>query len=139
MFNYPPTPSQTRSALIAMILLIVLGAVTIFSHVVFSVLSIVIGVMIIPLEIPLCLKVCPTSPRFDAFIRIFDNAWFRFGIYLAFAAIMWASLADNGGVLVIGAVFLTFACACYLVAAIRRQDRFTSSMTGGTGISTSAV
>ncbi|KAJ1971783.1 hypothetical protein H4R35_005055, partial [Dimargaris xerosporica] len=44
------------SALIAMILLIVLGAVTLFSHIVFSILSIVIGVLIIPLEMPLCIK-----------------------------------------------------------------------------------
>ncbi|KAJ1984368.1 Golgi apparatus membrane protein tvp18 [Dimargaris verticillata] len=75
------------SALIAMILLIVLGAVTLFSHIVFSALSIAIGVLIIPLEMPLCIKVsdmivCPTSPKFDAFIKFFDDSWFRFGLYL---------------------------------------------------------
>ncbi|RKP36138.1 hypothetical protein BJ085DRAFT_33419 [Dimargaris cristalligena] len=127
------------SALIAMILLIVLGGVTIIQHVIFSILSIVIGVLIIPLELPLCMKICPTSPKFDNFIKIFDNSWFRFGLYLAFAAVMWASLSNNGGVLVLGAIFLTFSAFFYMIAAIKHQERVTSSAIGGTGVSTSPV
>ncbi|KAJ1968263.1 Golgi apparatus membrane protein tvp18 [Dispira parvispora] len=127
------------SALIAMILLIVLGAVTFFTHVIFSALAIAIGVLIIPLEIPIFLKICPTTPGFDKFVKVFDNAWLRFAAYLIFSGVIWASLTLNGGVLVVGAAFLTVTCLCYFVAALRKQERFTSAITGGTGVSTSPV
>ncbi|KAJ1656208.1 Golgi apparatus membrane protein tvp18 [Dispira simplex] len=75
----------------------------------------------------------------DGFVKVFDNAWLRFATYLIFSGVIWASLSINGSVLVVGAGFLTVACLCYLVAALRKQERFTSAMTGGTGVSTSPV
>ncbi|KAJ1761513.1 Golgi apparatus membrane protein tvp18 [Coemansia sp. RSA 2523] len=121
-------------ALLSGVLLIVLGAVTIFSHIVYSILAIVFGVICILIELPLFLRICPTGPTFDKGVRALKNHWLRFMTYLIFAIVMWASMAQSSTVLAIGAATTTVAAGCYLIAAIRNQVQVTSTLLGGSGI-----
>ncbi|KAJ1643872.1 Golgi apparatus membrane protein tvp18 [Coemansia asiatica] len=108
-------------SLLSGVLLIVLGAVTLIAHVVYSILAIVFGAICFVIEFSWILKICPTSPWFDRAVEKLKNHWLRFAFYLVFAAVMWSSLAKGGGVLAIGAATITVAAACYLVAAIKNQ------------------
>ncbi|CAG8729638.1 5848_t:CDS:2, partial [Dentiscutata erythropus] len=42
---------------------------------VFSILVWVLAFILIFVEIPLCTKICPTSDRFDSFVKNFENHW----------------------------------------------------------------
>ncbi|KAJ1889257.1 Golgi apparatus membrane protein tvp18 [Kickxella alabastrina] len=121
-------------ALLSGVLLIVLGVVTLIAHPIYSILAIVFGAICILIEIPFLLKLCPTGPSFDRAFGGLKNHWWRFVAYLAFAIIMWSSLAKGGGILAIGAVTVTIAAACYLVAAVKKQSKVTISMLGGSGV-----
>ncbi|KAJ2346951.1 Golgi apparatus membrane protein tvp18 [Coemansia erecta] len=121
-------------ALLSGVLLIVLGAVTIFSHIVYSILAIVFGAICILIELPIFLRICPTGPRFDSAVRALKNHWLRFVTYLVFAIVMWASMAQSSTVLALGAATTTLAAGCYLIAAIRNQVQVTSSLLGGSGM-----
>ncbi|KAJ2717217.1 Golgi apparatus membrane protein tvp18 [Coemansia spiralis] len=119
--------------LLSGVLMIVLGGVTVLSHVVYSILAIVFGVVCLLIELPIFLKLCPTGPTFDKGIRALRNHWLRFMVYLIFAIVMWASLASSFTVLIVAAVSITLAAACYLVAAVRNQVQLTTSLLGGSG------
>ncbi|KAJ2485128.1 Golgi apparatus membrane protein tvp18 [Coemansia sp. RSA 2320] len=121
-------------ALLSGVLLIVLGAVTFIAHVIYSILAIVFGAICIIIEIPLLMKLFPTGPSFDRAFGGLKNHWWRFVAYLVFAIIMWSSLAKGGGILAIGAVTITLAAACYLIAAVKKQSKVTTSMLGGSGV-----
>ncbi|KAI9501060.1 Golgi apparatus membrane protein tvp18 [Coemansia spiralis] len=120
--------------LLSGVLLVVLGAVTILAHLLYSILAIVFGAICIIIEIPLLLKICPTGPTVDSMFGGLKNHWWRFVAYLVFAAVMWSSLAKHGGILAIGAATVTLAALCYLVAAVKKQTKVTTSMLGGTGV-----
>ncbi|KAJ2781242.1 Golgi apparatus membrane protein tvp18 [Coemansia javaensis] len=122
------------AALLSGVLMIVLGAVTLLSHVAYSVLSIVFGVVALFIEIPLFLKLCPTGPRFDSAIHAMRSHWLRCVVYLVFAAVLWSALSKSVTILVIAAATTTVAAACYLVAAVRKQAQLTTRMLGGTGV-----
>ncbi|ORX50947.1 hypothetical protein DM01DRAFT_251732 [Hesseltinella vesiculosa] len=68
--------------IISICLLIALGVVGIASHVVFSIVGWVIAFLLVLVEIPLCIKLCPTSPKLDVFISYFENCYFRAVMYL---------------------------------------------------------
>ncbi|KAJ2459652.1 Golgi apparatus membrane protein tvp18 [Coemansia sp. RSA 2424] len=121
-------------ALLSGVLLIVLGAVTFPFHIVFSILAIIFGVVCIIIEVPLLMKLFPTGPTFDRLFGGLKNHWWRFVAYLVFAIVMWASLAKGGGILAIGAVTVTMAAGCYLIAAVKKQSKVTTTWLGGTGV-----
>ncbi|KAI9480114.1 Golgi apparatus membrane protein tvp18 [Coemansia sp. RSA 989] len=121
-------------ALLSGVLLIVLGAVTLLAHIIYSILAIVFGVICILIELPIFLRICPTGPTFDKAVRALKNHWLRFLTYLIFAIVMWSSLAQSSTVLAIGAATTTLAAGCYLVAAIKNQVQLTTSLLGGTGV-----
>ncbi|KAJ2157797.1 Golgi apparatus membrane protein tvp18 [Coemansia sp. RSA 552] len=121
-------------ALLSGVLLIVLGAVTIFAHIVYSILAIVFGAICIIVEVPLFLKLCPTGPTFDKAVYALKNHWLRFATYLIFAIIMWSSLAKGSTILALCAATTTLAAVCYLIAAIRKQVQVTTSLLGGSGV-----
>ncbi|KAI8326156.1 Golgi apparatus membrane protein TVP18 [Martensiomyces pterosporus] len=110
------------------------GVLTFFFHVIYSILAIVFGAICILVEIPILVKLCPTGPAFDRAFGGLKNHWWRFVAYLAFSIVMWSSLAKSGGVLAIGAFTTTMAALCYLVAAVKKQAKITSSVVGGTGV-----
>ncbi|KAG0248827.1 Golgi apparatus membrane protein tvp18 [Mortierella polycephala] len=89
------------------------------------------------IEIPLCMKCCPTSAKFDNFLTQFQNSFFRAAAYVVFAILMWLAFGIGGRTLqVISALTLTAAAGSYMVAALRHQTPASSTLTGGTGVST---
>jgi hypothetical protein len=90
--------------------------------------------IIVFLEVPLLLRICPTSEKFDQFIRKFETNYMRAGIYLVMAVVQWLSLIISATSLIVAAVFLTIAGACYLLAAVRNQGFVGSKTLGGHGV-----
>ncbi|KAI8393707.1 uncharacterized protein BYT42DRAFT_487653 [Radiomyces spectabilis] len=68
--------------LISIILLIALGVVSLLSNIPFAIIGWVFAAILVFVEVPLCTKFCPTSPKFDAFIARFENSYFRAALYL---------------------------------------------------------
>ncbi|KAI9495660.1 hypothetical protein BDB00DRAFT_759738 [Zychaea mexicana] len=101
--------------IISICLLIALGIVGFISHIVFSIVGWVIALILIFVEIPLCLKCCPTSPKF-------------------FAVVMFLSNILNTGPLIAAAVTLLLAAISYGIAAMKGQSFASSRLLGGTGV-----
>ncbi|KAI8967805.1 hypothetical protein BDF20DRAFT_840014 [Mycotypha africana] len=120
--------------IISIILLIALGIVGFISHIVFSIVGWVIAFILIFVEVPLCLRMCPTSPKFDSFIAYFENCYFRAIMYLVFAVVMFLSTLMNTGPLVACGVTLLLGAICYGVAAFSGQAFASSKFLGGTGV-----
>ncbi|KAG0378472.1 Golgi apparatus membrane protein tvp18 [Mortierella sp. AD032] len=122
------------------------GLLSIVALILFGILSFSIGwslmgwiiaFLLIFIEIPLCMKCCPTSEKFDNFLTKFQNSYFRAGAYLVFCILMWVAVgAGNRKLQSISALLLTFASLAYGFAAFRGQPPTSSSLTGGTGVST---
>ncbi|KAI7858601.1 hypothetical protein BDC45DRAFT_498709 [Circinella umbellata] len=120
--------------IISIILLIALGIVGFLEHVVFSIVGWVIALILLFVEIPLCLKCCPTSPKFDGFITYFENCWFRATMYLVFSVVMFLSNLMHTGPLIAAAVCLLLAAICYGAGAATGQSFASSKYLGGTGV-----
>ncbi|KAG0182504.1 Golgi apparatus membrane protein tvp18 [Apophysomyces sp. BC1021] len=124
----------------SIILLIALGIVGFLGHVVFSIVGWVIAFILVFAEIPLCIKFCPTSPKFDTFIAYFENCYFRAAMYLVFAVVMFLSNLMGTGPLIAAAVCLLLASICYEsvfligAAAFTGQAFASSKILGGTGV-----
>ncbi|KAI8075115.1 TVP18/Calcium channel flower [Gongronella butleri] len=100
--------------IISIILLIALGIVGLPGHVVFSIVGWVIAFLLVLVEVPLCMKMCPTSPKLDSFLAYFENCYFRAAMYLVFAVVMFLSNLLNGATpLIAAAVALLIAAICY--------------------------
>ncbi|KAG0277798.1 Golgi apparatus membrane protein tvp18 [Linnemannia gamsii] len=120
--------------LLSIVALILFG---IFSFsVVWSPIGWVIAFILLFIEIPLCLKCCPTSEKFDSFLTKFQNSYFRAGAYLVFCILMWVAVGTGHGLQAISALFLTLAFVSYAIAGFRGQTPTSSAITGGTGVST---
>ena len=90
--------------------------------------------IILFLEVPLLLRVCPTSEKFDQFIRRFETNYMRAAIYLVMAIIQWVSLVLYATSLIAAAVVLTIAAACYALAGVKGQGFVGSKTLGGHGV-----
>ncbi|CAO3580747.1 unnamed protein product [Absidia cylindrospora] len=120
--------------IISIILLIALGIVGFMSHIVFSIVGWVIAFLLVLIEIPLCFKICPTSPKLDRFIAYFENSYLRAAIYLVFAVVMFLSNLLSGATpLIAAAVTLLFGAISYLAAGVMGQSFASSKILGGTG------
>ncbi|KAF9331055.1 Golgi apparatus membrane protein tvp18 [Podila minutissima] len=100
-----------------------------------SIIAWVIAFLLVFIEVPMCLKCCPTSPKFDNFLHNFQNSYFRAGAYLVFAILMWIGFKYTV-LQIVSALLLTGAAVSYTIAAVRHQTPASSSITGGTGVST---
>ncbi|KAG2235594.1 hypothetical protein INT48_002368 [Thamnidium elegans] len=120
--------------IISIILLIALGIVGFTGHIIFSIVGWVIAFLLVLVEIPLCLKVCPTSPKLDSFIAYFENCYFRAILYLVFAVVMFLSNLVSVGPLIACGVSLLLASICYGIAAFTGQAYASSKILGGTGV-----
>lgn len=92
--------------------------------------------LIIFIEIPLLLRICPTSPKFDAFIRRFETNFMRAAIYGVMSLVQWLSLLakPRPTSLIAAAIFLMFAAAFYALAGIKGQAFQGSKTLGGQGV-----
>lgn len=94
------------------------------------------GLVLVFIEIPLLLRICPTSAKFDAFIRRFTTNYMRAAIYGIMSLIQWLSLivARSGSSLIAAAVVLLIAAAFYALAGLKHQQFVGSKTLGGQGV-----
>ena len=90
--------------------------------------------VILFIEVPFLLRICPTSAKFDAFIRRFTTNWMRAAMYTAMSAIQWASLCTGASSLIAAAVMLLIAALCYGLAGLKSQEFVGSKTLGGHGV-----
>ncbi|BFZ58789.1 Golgi apparatus membrane protein tvp18 [Savitreella phatthalungensis] len=111
------------------------GIGNIFSSVIiFGIIAIVFGVILIFVEIPFLLRICPTNPRFDENIRKFNNNYPRAALYVVFAAVLWLSLIIKASSLLAAAILMTITAFCYLFAGVKQQEFTQSKTLGGAGL-----
>ncbi|KAI8068682.1 hypothetical protein BC940DRAFT_298806 [Gongronella butleri] len=123
------------TGVLSIILLIILGILGFIWHIVFSVIGFIFAAILIFVEVPLCLRVCPTSPKFGHFIDYFENCYFRTILYFVMAVVMFLSNLINVGPLIAAAVSLLFASIFYGIAAVRGQPYVATKYLGGRGVS----
>ncbi|KAL9602341.1 MAG: hypothetical protein Q9219_001907 [cf. Caloplaca sp. 3 TL-2023] len=92
------------------------------------------GLILIFVEVPLLLRICPTSEKFDVFIRRFTTNYMRAGMYGLMSLIQWLSLIRKTTSLVAAAVLLLAAAICYLIAGLKGQGFVGSKTLGGQGV-----
>ena len=92
------------------------------------------GLVLIFIEIPLLLRICPTSAKFDAFIRRFTTNYMRAGIYGVMSVVQWLSLIEGGSSLIAAAVVLLIAATFYALAGLKKQQFVGSKTLGGQGV-----
>lgn len=90
--------------------------------------------LIVFIEVPLLLRICPTSAKFDTFMRRFTTNYMRAAFYGILALVQWLSLIVKTTSLVAAAVFLTIAAFFYLLAAVKGQGFVGSKTLGGQGV-----
>jgi len=127
------------TGVLAIVLCFALGIANVFNilHpiiILFSVLCLLSSFIIIFIEIPLLMRICPTSSTFDTFIRRFTTNYMRAAIYFAMALIQWLSIIVNATSLIAAAIVLTFASAFYVLAGVKGQDFVGSKTLGGQGV-----
>ncbi|CAK7238003.1 Golgi apparatus membrane protein tvp18 [Sporothrix bragantina] len=124
--------------ILSMILCFALGIANIFTlHpliIVFSAICLASSFIILFVEVPLLLRICPTSSGFDATIRRVSTNYMRAAAYAIMAAIQWVSIVGGRTSLIAAAVFLSLTGICYLLAALRHQDFVGSKTLGGAGV-----
>jgi len=100
----------------------------------FGALCLVSSFLIVFIEIPLLMRICPTSSKFDTFMRRFTTNYMRAGIYLVMAIIQWLSLIHEASSLIAAAVLLTIVAAFYALAGVKGQGFVGSKTLGGQGV-----
>jgi len=102
--------------------------------IVFSIICLVSSFLIIFIEIPLLLRICPTSPTFDNFVRRFSTNYMRALIYLVMSVIQWLSIISEPTGLIAAAILLLLAACFYALAGLKKQDFMSSKTLGGHGV-----
>ncbi|KAK3303301.1 uncharacterized protein B0T15DRAFT_513497 [Chaetomium strumarium] len=124
--------------ILTMILCFALGIANIFTFhvllIIFSVLCLVSSFIILFMEVPLLLRICPTSPGFDNFIRRISTNYMRAGAYGVMAVVQWLSIIIAASSLIAAAILLTATAVCYLLAGIKGQAFVGSKTLGGAGV-----
>ncbi|KAI8800576.1 hypothetical protein BJ742DRAFT_69504 [Cladochytrium replicatum] len=121
------------SAILSILLLIIFGVgkLTFFP---WSLLAIVAAVIMMFLEIPFLTKCFRTGPRFEGFLKFFENNLFRSVLYLVFGFLMYLSIVGGVSTILVPAIGLTFTTVFYLLAVFRKEGYSASSVTGGHGV-----
>ncbi|KAF2860341.1 hypothetical protein K470DRAFT_258103 [Piedraia hortae CBS 480.64] len=125
------------TGVLCILLCFALGIANIFHlHwvILFSVFCLLSSFIILFIEIPLLLRICPTSSHFDAFIRRFETNYMRASIYLVLSLIQWLSLIAASTSLIACAVVLLLAAIFYALAGVRGQAFANSKALGGQGV-----
>lgn len=90
--------------------------------------------VILFIEIPLLLRICPTSEKFDLFIRRFETNYMRAAIYLVMSVVLFLSLILKVTSLLACAILLLIAAIFYALAGVRGQGFVGSKTLGGHGV-----
>lgn len=92
------------------------------------------GLVLIFVEVPLLLRICPTSSTFDNLIRRFTTNYMRAAIYGVMSLVQWLSLIHSATSLLAAAVMLLLAAICYAIAGLKGQGFVGSKTLGGQGV-----
>jgi len=90
--------------------------------------------VILFIEVPFLLRICPTSEKFDSFIRRFSTNYMRGLIYLVMSVVQWLSLIVHSSTLIVAAVVLLVTASFYGIAALRKDEFMSSKTLGGQGV-----
>lgn len=94
--------------------------------IIFSIISLVQGVVLLFIEVPFLLRVCPLSENFVNYLKIInDNNMKKLILYAALAVVQWCSLIFKATSLIVVAVCLTCSFISYGVAF--KKDQHISS------------
>lgn len=110
---------------INIILCIALGISNLFhvsAVIAFGIISIIQGLVILFLEVPFLLKICPLSDNFIEFIKKFETNGYRCLFYLVMAIIQYCSIAVMATSLIVVAIGLTISAMSYAVAYTKNQE-----------------
>lgn len=92
------------------------------------------GLVVMFVEVPFLLKICPMLERFISFVGRFNLNWWRVGFYVCMAAVQWALLAVMVTSLIVPACFLTCTAICYALALVFRQEFAQSEVVKNGGV-----
>lgn len=88
----------------------------------FGIVAIVQGLVILFIEIPFLLKICPLSNNFIEFVKRFETNGSRCIFYFIMAAIQFCSLALKVTSLLALGITLSISSASYGVAMVKKQE-----------------
>ncbi|KAH8160038.1 hypothetical protein CIB48_g8208 [Xylaria polymorpha] len=125
--------------ILSMILCFALGIANFFNlfHfllIIFAIICLVSSFVILFLEVPLLLRICPTSSAFDAAIRKVSTNYARAAAYAVMALIQYLSIIITTSSLIAAAIVLTFTAICYALAGLKGQAFVGSKTLGGQGV-----
>ncbi|RIA93242.1 hypothetical protein C1645_23679 [Glomus cerebriforme] len=121
------------AGLLSIPFLFIAGGVAFLAFFLFSIIAWILAFILIFVEVPLCMKICPTSPKFDAFIKIFENNYLRTIGYLLFSVVIFI-FASKSGIYILPGLSLAITGICYGIAALKHQNHASSTLTGGSGV-----
>lgn len=110
---------------INIILCIALGISNLFhvsGVIAFGIISIIQGLVILFIEIPFLLKICPLSQNFIEFIKRFETNGWRCIFYLGMAIIQYCSIILMATSLIVCAICLTISSLSYAIAYTKHQE-----------------
>ena len=90
--------------------------------------------IILFIEVPLLLRICPTSSGFDSAIRRITTNYMRAAAYGIMSAIQFISCVGPKTSLIAAGVFLALTAICYVLAALKGQAFVGSKTLGGQGV-----
>ncbi|KAL1974072.1 hypothetical protein VTN31DRAFT_5632 [Thermomyces dupontii] len=125
------------TGVICIFLCFAVGLSSLFSaslRILFGIICLVYSPIILFVEVPFLLRICPTSEKFDNFIRHFSTHWMRAAMYVIMSAVQWVSLVTGASPLIAAAVLLALAAIFYALAAVKSQEFVSSKTLGGAGL-----
>ncbi|KAI9887315.1 MAG: Golgi apparatus membrane protein tvp18 [Watsoniomyces obsoletus] len=125
------------TGVLCIILCFALGIANIFHFnlvILFSIFCLVSSFVLIFIEIPLLLRICPTSSKFDALIRKVTTNYMRAAVYLTMSIIQWLSIIVKATSLIAAAIVLFIAAVFYALAGLKGQGFVGSKTLGGQGV-----
>ncbi|KAM5377273.1 hypothetical protein ACJZ2D_005092 [Fusarium nematophilum] len=90
--------------------------------------------IILFIEVPLLLRICPTSGKFDEAIRKISTNYMRAAAYGIMATLQFVSNVSGASSLIAAGVFLLLTAICYLLAGVKGQAFVGSKTLGGQGV-----
>jgi hypothetical protein len=124
-----------RLGILSIIFNLAFGIGNIFSSVIiFGIIAIVFGVILLFVEIPFLLRICPTNQQFDDMVRKCNNNYPRAALYIVLAAVQWLSLIIRASSLLAAAIIMTITAFCYAFAGLKSQEFTQSKTLGGQGL-----
>ncbi|KAG5980098.1 Golgi apparatus membrane protein tvp18 [Claviceps digitariae] len=124
--------------ILSMIICLATGISSIFTFlpliIVFAAIAIASSFLIIFIEVPLLLRICPTSSKFDNLVRKISTNYMRAAAYGVMSILQFLSLLRAATSLVAAAVFLLITSLCYILAGLKGQDFIGSKTLGGAGV-----